>query len=43
LGSAFLKPENSIELDYAVGVNTEHLTIELDVFDNNIQNSELLT
>ena len=37
LGDTKLKPENSWELDAAFGVNTEHLTIELDVFDNSIQ------
>ncbi len=36
-GDVKLKPENSWELDAAFGVNTEHLTIELDVFDNSIR------
>ena len=37
-GDSKLKPENSWEIDGAIGVNTEHLTVELDLFNNRIQN-----
>jgi iron complex outermembrane receptor protein len=37
-GDSKLNPENSLEIDAAFGMNTEHLTVELDLFDNRIQN-----
>ena len=38
IGNPNLKPETSFQWDYALGLNTEHVTAELDVFGNNIQN-----
>ncbi len=37
IGDAALRPENSWEIDATFGVNTKHLTLELDLFDNRIQ------
>lgn len=37
IGDASLKPENSWEIDYSLGLNSEHITFELDLFDNRIQ------
>lgn len=38
IGDAKLKAETSTQLDAALGINTDHLTIELDVFSNTIEN-----
>lgn len=37
LGDAALKPESSWQIDYSLGLNSEHITFELDLFDNRIQ------
>lgn len=36
IGNSQLKPETSLQLDVAIGVNTEHASAELTVFNNNI-------
>ena len=36
IGVPTLKPENSYEMDYAMGFNSEHVTAEADVFYNHI-------
>ena len=36
IGDIKLKPENSWEIDYSLGINTEHISFELDVFNNHI-------
>ena len=38
IGDPHLKAENSFQVDAALGVNTEHLTVELDLFNNSISN-----
>ncbi len=38
IGVPSLKPENSLQLDYALGLNTTHITAELDLFSNSIKN-----
>ncbi len=38
LGDPTLKPENSLQLDYAIGLNSEHITAEVDLFTSNISN-----
>jgi iron complex outermembrane receptor protein len=38
LGNAKLKSENSFQADLSVGLNTEHISAEIDVFDNMIDN-----
>lgn len=38
IGDPKLKAENSLQLDYAMGVNYEHINAELDLFSNNISN-----
>lgn len=38
LGNINLKPENSWQFDFALGINTEHVSAEIDVFNNNIDN-----
>lgn len=38
IGDSELKAETSTQLDAALGINTEHLTIELDIFSNTINN-----
>jgi iron complex outermembrane receptor protein len=38
IGDPKLKAENSMQLDAGIGVNTEHVTIEIDGFYNSIQN-----
>lgn len=38
IGDPKLKAETSFQLDAALGINTEHLTMELDVFSNTIDN-----
>jgi iron complex outermembrane receptor protein len=37
VGVPSLKPENSLQFDLAFGLNTEHITGELDLFSNSIQ------
>jgi len=37
-GDPNLKPENSWELDYALGINTSNVSCELNLFYNNIDN-----
>lgn len=34
IGNASLKPETSLQLDYALGLNTTHVSAELNVFTN---------
>jgi iron complex outermembrane recepter protein len=36
-GNPYLKAENSFEVDFTMGLNSEHISAELDVFNNNIQ------
>ncbi len=36
IGNPNLKPESSLQLDYAIGLNTTHVSTELDLFVNNI-------
>ncbi len=43
IGVPTLKPENSLQLDYALGLNTKHITAELDLFTNSISNFIFLT
>jgi iron complex outermembrane recepter protein len=38
IGVPNLKPENSLQFDYALGLNSEHVTAEMDVFSNSIKN-----
>jgi iron complex outermembrane receptor protein len=38
IGDPRLKAESSLQLDYALGVNTDHVTAEADFFYNSIQN-----
>ncbi len=38
IGNPNLKAENSFQFDYALGMNTQHLTAELNLFNNNIHN-----
>ena len=38
IGNPNLKPENSLQLDYALGLNLQHVTAEVDVFSNSIDN-----
>ncbi len=38
LGDPDLKPENSLQVDFAVGLNTHHVSAELDLFNNSIDN-----
>ncbi|MEO5570024.1 MAG: TonB-dependent receptor [Bacteroidia bacterium] len=38
IGVPTLKAENSLQLDYALGLNSEHITAEADLFSNNISN-----
>jgi iron complex outermembrane receptor protein len=38
IGNANLKPENSLQFDYALGINTTHITAELNLFSNDINN-----
>lgn len=38
LGNKDLKAENSLQFDIAIGVNTEHVSLGLDVFRNSIDN-----
>lgn len=37
-GDPNLKPENSLQFDYAIGLNTDHISAEVDLFDNSIRN-----
>lgn len=36
IGNANLKPETSLQLDYALGLNTTHVSAELNVFTNEV-------
>jgi iron complex outermembrane receptor protein len=36
IGSTELKPETSFQVDYALGLTTEHISAEIDLFDNEI-------
>ncbi len=38
LGNPNLKAENSLQLDYTLGYNSEHISAELNLFDNRINN-----
>jgi iron complex outermembrane recepter protein len=38
LGNSKLKPENSFQMDLSFGLNTEHITMEVDLFNNMIDN-----
>lgn len=38
IGNPELKLENSYQVDYAFGINSEHVTLEADLFYNQIQN-----
>jgi iron complex outermembrane recepter protein len=38
LGDSKLKPENSLQFDYSFGINSEHISAELNLFDNHIDN-----
>ncbi|MDQ3047640.1 MAG: TonB-dependent receptor [Bacteroidota bacterium] len=38
IGNPELKAENSLQLDAALGINTEHISAEIDVFSNRIDN-----
>lgn len=38
IGSSNLKPENSYQIDYAFGINSEHVNLEIDVFYNHVAN-----
>jgi iron complex outermembrane receptor protein len=38
LGDPNLKAENSLQLDYALGLNTQHISAEVDLFSNTIDN-----
>lgn len=42
IGSPNLKTENSYQVDYAFGVNSEHITLETDLFYNHISNYTFL-
>jgi iron complex outermembrane receptor protein len=37
-GNPGLKPENSLQFDYTLGLSSEHISAELDIFDNTIHN-----
>ena len=36
IGNPDLKPETSLQFDWAIGLNTEHVSAELDLFDNTV-------
>ena len=38
IGDPNLKAESSLQLDYAIGLNSKHITAEVDLFSNNISN-----
>jgi iron complex outermembrane receptor protein len=38
IGNSDLKPENSLQLDYELGYNTEHVNAKINLFANNINN-----
>ena len=38
IGSATLKPENSYQIDYSLGLNSENITAEANLFYNNVTN-----
>jgi iron complex outermembrane recepter protein len=38
LGNPDLKAENSLQFDYTLGLSSEHISAELDLFDNTVNN-----
>jgi iron complex outermembrane recepter protein len=38
LGNPGLKAENSLQFDYILGLSSEHISAELDIFDNTVNN-----
>lgn len=38
LGNPDLKAENSLQFDYTLGLSSEHISAEMDIFDNTINN-----
>jgi iron complex outermembrane recepter protein len=38
VGNPDLKAENSLQFDYTLGLSSEHISAELDIFDNTINN-----
>ncbi len=38
IGNQDMKAESSLQFDYAIGLNTDHVSAEIDVFNNNIEN-----
>ncbi len=38
IGDSKLKAESSLQFDYALGLNSEHITAEVDLFSNSIHN-----
>jgi iron complex outermembrane recepter protein len=38
LGNPDLKAENSLQFDYTLGLSSEHVSAELDIFDNTVNN-----
>jgi len=38
IGNTELKPENSLQIDYELGYNVEHISAKLNLFANNISN-----
>jgi iron complex outermembrane receptor protein len=38
LGNPDLKAENSLQFDYTLGLSSEHVSAEMDIFDNTINN-----
>ncbi len=38
IGDPNLKAESSLQLDYAIGLNSKHVTAEIDLFSNSINN-----
>ena len=38
IGNRALVPESSLEGDFSIGINTEHVTAEIDIFRNSISN-----
>ena len=38
IGNPNMKAETSLQFDYSIGMNTDHVSAEIDIFNNNIQN-----
>ena len=38
IGNPHLKPENSLQLDYSLGYNSKHISADIDLFTNSINN-----